>query len=147
MDNSTNSTKNKERLAVWLAPDVISRMDGWLEADNCRNRSEFIGKALRFYMGYISSSDVAEYLSKSLTSTLEGMLADNENRLRSLVFKWCVELNMALHMLAAHFGVPEGNLRALRAYAVDEVKRTNGQIKLDSAVRMQRRSRNDEWQE
>ena len=96
--------ENKKKTTLWLHPDVIRRMDSWLEADN-------------------------------------------ENRLRSLVFKWCVELNMALHMLAAHFGVPEGNLRELRVYAVDEVKRTNGQIKLDNAVKMQRRFRNDEWQE
>lgn len=134
------NNENKKKTTLWLHPDVIRRMDSWLEADNCKSRSEFTEKALRFYLGYISSNDVTEYLSKSLTSTLEGMLADNENRLRSLLFKWCVELNMALHMLAAHFGVPESHLRELRAFAVDEVKRTNGQIKLDNAVRMQRRA-------
>ena len=112
--------ENKKKTTLWLHPDVIRRMDSWLEADNCKSRSEFAEKALRFYMGYLSSSDTSEYLSKSLTTTLEGMLADNENRLRSLLFKWCVELNMALHMLAAHFGVSESNLRELCAYAVDE---------------------------
>ena len=41
---------NKKRTAVWLTPGVIRRMDGWLEEDNCKTRSEFIEKALRFYM-------------------------------------------------------------------------------------------------
>ena len=32
---------------------VIRRMDAWLEEANCRSRSEFIEKAVRFYMGYL----------------------------------------------------------------------------------------------
>ena len=41
---------NKKRTAVWLTPGVIRRMDGWLEEDNSKTRSEFIEKALRFYI-------------------------------------------------------------------------------------------------
>ena len=44
---------NKKSTTIWLRPSVISRMDGWLEADNCQSRSEFVDKALRFYMGYL----------------------------------------------------------------------------------------------
>ncbi|MCI7215957.1 MAG: ribbon-helix-helix domain-containing protein, partial [Dysosmobacter sp.] len=50
-----NQEKRSERTVVWLDSRLISRMDGWLEADNCKNRSEFINKALRFYMGYLGS--------------------------------------------------------------------------------------------
>ena len=46
---------NKKRTAVWLTPGVIRRMDSWLEEDNCKTRSEFIEKALRFYMGYLAT--------------------------------------------------------------------------------------------
>ena len=45
------STENVKRITVWLKPELLSRMDGWLETANCKNRSEFISKALRFYMG------------------------------------------------------------------------------------------------
>ena len=31
---------NKKSTTIWLRPSVISRMDGWLEADNCQSRSE-----------------------------------------------------------------------------------------------------------
>ena len=48
------SDENKKRTAVWLSPGVIRRMDSWLEEDNCSTRSEFIEKALRFYMGYLA---------------------------------------------------------------------------------------------
>ena len=94
---------NKKRTAVWLTPGVIRRMDGWLEEDNCKTRSEFIEKALRFYMGYLATEDTSEYLSRALVDTLRGTLADNENRLRTLLFKLCVEVNMMSHTVAAHF--------------------------------------------
>ena len=130
--------ENKKRTAVWLTPGVIRRMDGWLEEDNCKTRSEFIEKALRFYMGCLATEDTSEYLSRALVDTLRGTLADNENRLRTLLFKLCVEVNMMGHTVAAHFRADPVNRRELRAYAVDEVLRTNGKISFDDALDLQR---------
>ncbi len=61
-DDDSGRGKQK-RTAVWLTPGVIRRMDSWLEEDNCKTRSEFIEKALRFYMGYLATEDTSEYLS------------------------------------------------------------------------------------
>ena len=138
------SDENKKRTAVWLSPGVIRRMDSWLEEDNCSTRSEFIEKALRFYMGYLATEDTSEYLSQALVNTLQGIVADNSNRLRTMIFKWCVELNMMGHTIAAHFRADPINRRELRAYAVDEVKRTNGQISFDRALDQQRRLLDDD---
>lgn len=128
-----------KRTVVWLDAGVMSRMDGWLAADNCKNRSEFVNKALRFYMGYLATEDTSVFLSRTLVDTLQGIVADSHNRLRTLIFKWCVELNMMGHTIAAHFRADPINRRELRAYAVDEVRRTNGQISFDAALDQQRR--------
>lgn len=138
------SEENKKRTAVWLSPGVIRRMDSWLEEDNCSTRSEFIEKALRFYMGYLATEDTSAYLSQTLVDTLQGIVADNSNRLRTMIFKWCVELNMMGHTIAAHFRADPINRRELRAFAVDEVKRTNGQISFDRALDQQRRFLDDD---
>ena len=130
--------QNREKITLWLKPDLLRRMDGWLEEDNCSNRREFIEKALRFYMGYLATEDTSEYLSRALVDALRGTLADNENRLRTLLFKLCVEVNMMGHTVAAHFRADPVNRRELRAYAVDEVLRTNGKISFDDALDLQR---------
>ena len=57
-----NQEKRSERTVVWLDSRLIPRMDGWLEADNCKNRSEFINKALRFYMA-ISAARITRRIS------------------------------------------------------------------------------------
>lgn len=138
------SEQRIQRTVVWVDAALLARADGWLEADNCKNRSEFISKALRFYMGYLSTEDTSAYLSRALVDTLRGMLADNENRLRSLLFKLCVEINMMGHTVAAHFRADPINRRELRAYALDEVLRTNGQISFDDALDFQRQIDSDE---
>ena len=130
--------ENRLKITLWLKPGIVRRMDGWLEEDNCKTRSEFIEKALRFYMGYLAAEDTSEYLSRALVDTLRGTLADNENRLCTLLFKLCVEVTMMGHTVAAHFRADPVNRRELRAYAVDEVLRTNGKISFDDALDLQR---------
>ena len=130
--------ENRLKITLLLKPCIVRRMDGWLEEDNCKTRSEFIEKALRFYMGCLATEDTSEYLSRALVDTLRGTLADNENRLRTLLFKLCVEVNMMGHTVAAHFRADPVNRRELRAFAVDEVLRTNGKISFDDALDLQR---------
>ena len=139
--------QNKKRTTIYLPLSVLQRMDAWLAEDNCKSRNEFIEKALRFYMGYLSTEDTSEYLSRALVATLHGIMADNANRFRSLIFKLCVEVGMASHTVAAHFKADPIDLRELRRYVVDEVKRTNGQIKFDDALELQRQVPDEEWPE
>lgn len=143
----SSDEQNKKKTTLWIHPDLILRMDSWLEHDNCKSRSEFIDKALRFYMGYLSAGDTSDYLCSALVTALRGTLENNNNRMRSLLFKWAVELNLAVHTIAAHFDVREGDRDRLRWYAIEEVKRTNGQISFDHAVEMQKQLPSDEWQE
>ena len=51
---------------------------------------------------------------------------------------------MLCHTIAAYFRVDPIHTRELRAYAVDEVKRTNGQVSFESAVWSQRRIEPDD---
>lgn len=126
------------RIVIWLKPELLSRMDGWLETANCKNRSEFITKALRFYMGYLATDDVSSYVCESVSQNIRGILTENTNRISKLMFKWSVELNMMMHIVAAHFKDDVSDLRALRGYSADEVKRTYGNISLDTALDIQR---------
>ena len=139
---------NKKSTTIWLRPSVISRMDGWLEADNCQSRSEFVDKALRFYMGYLGTEDNTTYISQAILTAIQGTMDLNNHRLQTILFKCAVELNMLCHTIAAHFRADPIHTRELRAYAVDEVKLTNGQVSFESAVRQQRRIEpEDEWAE
>lgn len=132
---------NKKCTTIWLRPSVIRRMDAWLEEANCRSRSEFIEKTVRFYMGYLGTEDTSEYLSDALVATLRGIIADSTNRTNGILFKCAVEQGIMAHTIAAHFRDTMEDRRALRGYVVDEVKRTNGQIRFEDAQDVQRQLR------
>lgn len=136
----------KQKLTILIQPETLKRVDNWLEESNCKSRNEFMEKALRFYMGYLGTEDTTEYLSDALVATLRGIIADNANRTNSLLFKWAVEQGIMAHTIAAHFRDTLEDRRALRGYVVDEVKRTNGQLKFEDAQDVQRQLPDDTWQ-
>ena len=128
---------NKERTAIWLYPTTMERLDGWVTQDNCKSRSEFMEKALSFYMGYLGSEDITNYLSKALLSSIQGTLQNTENRVANNLFRLSVEISMMMHLLATTLEVTDDELRSLRGRCVAEVKKTRGKIKLDDAVQFQ----------
>ena len=106
-----------------------------MEEDNCASRSEFVEKALRYYMGYLSSEDVTEYLNAATVAVIRGTIEDSLHRLGRMVFKWCVELNVALRTVAAIFRGEYVDPEELRDAAETDVLATNGQIDFRRALK------------
>ena len=76
-------------------------------------------------------------------SAIDGRLQLLEQRLSSLLFKQTVELDMGLSLLAECVNLDESVLRKQRAKSVNDVKRTNGQLRLEQKLRTQEPF--DEW--
>ncbi|MCQ4936013.1 hypothetical protein [Anaerotignum propionicum] len=129
--------KNKKRTAVWLYPYTFEKMDVLLKEDNCNNRSEFIEKALTFYMGYLVSNQSTDYLSKILLGAIQGTLRETENRQSANLFRLSVEMSMMMNILAAGLEISDEDLRKLRGRCVAEVKRHKGRINMEDAVKYQ----------
>lgn len=135
MTDKKNSVK--KRTAVWLYPETMDKMDSLLERDNCKSRSEFIDKALDFYMGYLVSEDTTSYLSKILISAIQGILKETENRNANNLFRLSVEMSMMMNILAAGLEISEEELRSLRGRCVQQVRKTRGKISMEEAVKFQ----------
>lgn len=118
-------------------PETIEKMDSLLERDNCKSRSEFIDKALNFYMGYLVSEDTTGYLSKILISAIQGTLKETENRNSSNLFRLSVEMSMMMNILAAGLEISEEELRNLRGRCVQQVKKTRGNVSMEEAIKFQ----------
>ena len=127
----------KKRTAVWLYPETIEKMDSLLEKDNCKSRSEFIDKALNFYMGYLLSEDTTGYLSKILISAIQGILKETENRNANNLFRLSVEMSMMMNILAAGLEINDEELRSLRGRCVQQVRKTRGKISMEEAIKFQ----------
>ena len=139
---------NKQAATLWIRPSTMDKVDAALPVAKCASRSEFAERAFRYYIDHLIAGDVHEYLSQELRDEFHKAAVENENRMRSLIFKWAVELNMLCHTIAAHYRVDEIDRRALRAFAVDEVRKTCGQVSFDHALDVQRQLPVDEkWRD
>ena len=54
--------KDKRKFALWLYPETLEKIKQLYTEDDCRSKSEFIEKAVHFYVGYICSADKSDYL-------------------------------------------------------------------------------------
>ncbi len=119
---SDKSNENKRRTAVWLYPSTMRQMDYYLEKDNAKSRSEFIERALQFYIGHIATDQAQDYLAEALAAMISGLLNAPARRLGSQLFRLAVEMSMMMHILAAGLDISDDELSRLRVRCLKEVK-------------------------
>lgn len=103
--------EKKQRTTIWLSQNVMKELDNMSERADCRSRSEFIEKAIRFYDGYIRSTDENQYLPIALSSAMNGIIHTSEDRIAKVLYKNTVELSMLMNILAATAEVDEDTLK------------------------------------
>ena len=117
---------NKKCTTIWLRPSVIRRMDAWMEEANCRSRSEFIEKAVLFYIDHLAAADGRSILPNAMLSSMKSIVAESDNRICRLLFKMAVELAVTMNVVAANSDIDDITLERLKGECVKEVKRLNG---------------------
>ena len=131
---------DKIKFPLYLYPDTMDIVNALYEHDNCGSKTEFIEKAVRFYCGYLLNKEqtATEFIAPQLAAITEGIVRGSEQNLSRAMFKIAVELSALTHMLAAMNEVDDATLYKLRLMCSDEVKRINGIINFEKAVRYQR---------
>ena len=130
--------REKIKFALRILPETQQIVKDFYPLDNCQNQSEFIEKAIHFYVGYVASKNATEFLAPVLVSALQGAVANAENHIARLLFKLAVELNMMMNVLASELDVAPEALERLRGRCIQEVKKTGGAVTFTDAVKYQR---------
>ena len=134
-----NEEYKKQRYAVWLTKEAVDKSDSAVIIKKFANRSDFIEKAIHFYSGYIYQEQHSEILSDVIVESMEGIIKALENRFGRLLFKIAVEMAKLEQMLASINEMDDETIERLHKRCVDEVKKINGIIKMEDAVKYQRR--------
>lgn len=138
LNETENRKEVKRKFALWIKESTLDMVQNIYKEDNCGSRSEFIEKAIIFYVGYLSSNDNSQYLPNVVTSTLKSIVAESDNRMSRLIFKLAVELAMTMNIIASSQNIDKMTLAKLRGECVKEVKRLNGSFSFDDAYDWQK---------
>ena len=126
------------KITIRLSDETLKKCNEGMDITNCKVRNEFIEKAIEFYSGYVSAEVHSEFLSDVITESMEGIAKALENRFGRLLFKIAVEMAKLEQMLAAINEMDDETIERLHKRCVDEVKKINGIIKMEDAVKYQR---------
>ena len=123
---------------AWAVEEALEADTADDEMDNCKSKSEFIEKAVRFYAGYLSTQNAREYLPNVVISTLKSIIAESDNRQNRMMFKLAVEIAIMQNLVALQQDIDPLSLERLRGDCVKEVKRLNGSFSFEDALDWQK---------
>ena len=138
MKENIKEKESKQKFALYIQDSVLDIARALYEQDNCRSVSEFICKAIQFYGGYVANTNMnPDYVPQVVLSTLKTIMHDSENRHNGSLFRIAVEISMIKNLLAIRQGISEVPLNKLRNDCITEVKKINGTISYEDAIRWQ----------
>ena len=139
----------KEKFALYLTPDMKTRLERRYTEDGSRSLTGFIENAINFYLDYLSANNAGMFLPSSVQSYLDGRLDQMEKRVAALLYKQSVELDMGMSILADCVNLDEAYLRKKSAESAARVKKLNGHLQLEQMAKraQEQRDSDDGWQD
>ena len=125
--------KKKRKFALWLYPETLVKIGQLFTTDDCRSKSEFIEKAVQFYIDHLTAEDQHSMLPNAMLSSMKSIVAESDNRICRLLFKMAVELAVTMNVVAANSDIEDITLERLKGECVNEVKRLNGNFTFKDA--------------
>jgi len=128
----------KIKFGLMATPEVMDIINDSYQKDGSACRSMFIENAVRFYNDYLTTRNTTNYLAPVITRIVDSSVQLSEQRISRNLFKIAVELGKISHMIAATNDIDNEIVESLHRMCVDEVRRINGVINYESAVRFQK---------
>lgn len=130
----------KQRVVAWLHPEQIKRMEILINSENMRNQTEFVAKAIDFYIGHLNTQSSTTYLSENLLGAINGTLKSTENRMANNLFRLSVEMSIMMNILAGGLDVSDELVGKIRERCSREIKANRGRVSFEDALEYQRGS-------
>ncbi len=128
----------KIKYAFHITSECMKAINEMYKKDGSTARNEFIENAVNFYIDYLKGGTMTNYLAPIIKRMVEATVETSEQRISRNLFKIAVELGKISHMVAATNDIDDETVESLHRMCVDEVRRINGIINYESAVRFQK---------
>ena len=66
-------SQEKIKFPVKFTPEQRQELETWYAADNCQDRSEFMVKAMEFYIDYLKTSKAESFLPIAITAASKAL--------------------------------------------------------------------------
>ena len=130
------NNESKKRFSLYTYEATINKAKDFANKRNC-GTSDFIAEAIEFYSGFLSNQNDTSFLPDAVADSMTKVMDPFTRKQGTLLFKIAVELTVLQNIIAANTQIDEATLQRVRGICVNEVKKLNGMITFDEAVRWQ----------
>ena len=131
--NEMMTMSEKVRTGIYISEDLLRECDEYI-LKNGGSRSELIESALRLYLATRKIKDKSEVLVPELAECISAASDEGVTKISKGLFRYAVEVEMLIALLAETFEVSKNHLKDVRREAVNNVRRTRGKINLDDLI-------------
>ena len=130
--------ENKKKYAYWMRPSMVDEIEEMLPYADADSKSEFVSKAVDFYIGYLRQQRNIDYLAPVISDTIKNEIESVERHLSEMLFKVAVEQAINSNIVAAEFNVDPEVIERLRSSCSRSIAKTNGILTFDKAYEWQK---------
>lgn len=123
----------------YLRPSTAEMIEVLFREDNCGTQSEFVEKALLYYIGYLKAEKNMDYLSPTIMSSMRAVSEEGITRITRMLFKLAVETAVMNNLIAATVQFDPEQYNTLRRESERMVRKTNGDFGMTDALKWQQK--------
>ena len=125
--------EKKVRTGIYISENLLHECDEYLSKKG-GSRSELIESALRLFLVTRTIKTKSETLVPELAECISAANNEGITKISKGLFRYAVEVEMLVALLAETFEVDKNHLKEIRREAVNNVRRTRGKINLDDLI-------------
>lgn len=129
MDN-----EKKQRISLYLDRKLIKRVDKIIKEYGFHSRNEFYSKAAENFIADELLADNKSMVGEKLAKSVAELSEDNARAISKGLFRYAVQLEMVMRMMAEQFEYDIDSIEAMRREAINNVRRTRGKVRLEDIL-------------
>ena len=130
-------SEKKKKYAYWMTPSMVAEITKMMPEANATSKTDFVRKAVAFYIGYIRQQKNINYLAPMLAGAIKSEVRSLGKDVCEMLFKLAVEMGINSNITAAVNDIEDESLENIRRNVAQEIARVNGILTFEDA---------NEWQ-
>ena len=130
-------SEKMQKYAYWMTPSMVAEITKMMPEANATSKTDFVRKAVAFYIGYIRQQKNINYLAPMLAGAIKSEVRSLGKDVCEMLFKLAVEMGINSNITAAVNDIEDESLENIRRNVAQEIARVNGILTFEDA---------DEWQ-
>ena len=121
-------SENKQRVSLYLDKQTVKTVDMFIKKHGLHSRNEFFERAAENLIADEAIKTGGDVMSENVSE-------DNAKAISKGLFRYAVQLEMLMRVIAKTNHFTDDELEDMRREAINNVRRTRGRIKLEDIAK------------